>query len=309
MTNKLYNYSYQELTAIREIPENFNDGWVVKTSHLHEAALEGYLDEIKPEYLTLKSLTIPAQYGKTSLHKAAQTGNLWQIPSHVLKDLEPLLAAKDDDGRNLFHDLKREVETSKEQISIPKVIIEHFNNMKMLLSYDNEGTTVIHGLAAKGKLDLLPPKIREIGHKILFVPDNKHQYPLHYATNHNRLSLVPQTFLTLENLITKDEDGNTPLHNCSGSHCIQNFPKKVITQEVFRKILNKENQSILGNFIRDQQISQIPIHILDSYVPYTREQEDEFLKELEENQSIKNALRRFKQKKKVALNQTTIPQI
>jgi ankyrin repeat protein len=74
-----------------------------KRTALHHAAENGYLNEIPPEFLTIKNLLICDKDGKSVIETAAYHSQLNDLPAAMLKALDPdTLLSKAQNGKTLL---------------------------------------------------------------------------------------------------------------------------------------------------------------------------------------------------------------
>jgi len=119
------------------------------------ACLEGWVLELKSELLKEEYFNTPdpeEPSGKTAIHRAAENGYLWQVPSEFLT--RENLIKKDSNGKSVVQLAAQHHLLS----TIPDPFLERLDK-DILLQEDDSGKTPLEYFLCEGASGLLPPSI------------------------------------------------------------------------------------------------------------------------------------------------------
>ena len=197
--------------------------------------------------LYFKDWTLTSITGNTSLHRAAEEGDLPALQSLLAKHVDP--GMKNKQGQTPLHSAakKGHVEIVKELLANPNVRADsvdedgrtplshavengHFEIVKALLDSgrvnpdlaDKNGRTLLSHAAEKGRFDLIDLLLKAGAHPNL--PDNHGLIPIHYAAMKGHRNATA-TLLSNEQALPNQQgkDGKAALH-----HAVENQHIEVI---------------------------------------------------------------------------------
>ena len=220
---------------------------------LHHAAIGGHLDQVPAEVLTTENLSIRSNAGYSVFHTAAAHGNLGQIPPDLMT--AEVFQSANDTGNTILHEAAEHGTLDR----VPPGYLTAENVARRNLS----GETVLHVAAFNGHLDQVPAELltrrgaagrrpppgtpysmrrpfpgtwsRSRGtssssrtFRSRARPASRRPTPPPRPASSTR-SLAAQ--LTAQLLVTRNDNGDTPLHAAAFEGHLDQVPAELLTAE------------------------------------------------------------------------------
>ena len=165
--------------------------------------------------LTEETIRVRTKSGNTPLHRAAKSGNIYEIPKHLLRT--ELFLVKNCDWQNTPH--RTPLHVAAMYGHLDQVPLE-FLTKETLSVLDKYGRTPLHEAAASGHADRIPTEV--LTPELLSTPEELYgNTVLHYLAWRNQISFLSSRLVSFQMLSLENFNGETPrqiLENLSYYH-------------------------------------------------------------------------------------------
>lgn len=154
--------------------------------------------------LTEETILVKTRTGDTPLHRAAKNGNIYEVPKHLLR--AELFLIKNYDWQKTPH--RTPLHVAAMYGHLDQVPLE-FLTEETLSALDKYGRTPLHEAAGSGHGERIPREV--LTPKLLSIPEQRFgNTVLHFLAWRNELSLLPSKCITSKMLLVENYDGESP---------------------------------------------------------------------------------------------------
>lgn len=264
-----------------------------ETTWIHEIAHEQKLDQVNPKFLTRETLTVLDRQNQTPIHKAAEHGDLRQIPSSILADLDFLISLRNQFNETPLH--LAFLNYNDNSNPLPPEILEHLKTKKALTDKGYHNQTILHLLAENSQIKIVPKQTFQDHPEIIDVQENNERTPIHTAARNKCLYQFPDYLFTQERIYQRDRNKETVIHCATYNRAFDQIPKKFLTKRNLIDCKHERGLSILDAImLQPEELNRIPISILALYQPDSSERKKIFQRVLEIQPNIAKSLKNYK---------------